>query len=138
MQAKLQRRHQELTQATPDQPVYFKVAGKCLKRSVYGLGSLGRKKRIYADPSASTSQVSPMVPRSEFDNVAKQLRQVVRFMLSQFGMTMDRVGLSQPPPPPPSPPPPPHELQEAQTDPADPARQQDNVDREMQDWLTRD
>ncbi|KAK9132296.1 hypothetical protein Scep_011824 [Stephania cephalantha] len=76
-----------------------------------------------------------MVPRSEFDSVAKQLRQVVAFMQRQFGMTMDGAGLSQPHPPPP---PPPHEQHQAQTDPADPPQQQDNVDREMQDWLTRD
>ncbi|KAK9148970.1 hypothetical protein Scep_007727 [Stephania cephalantha] len=60
--AKLQRRRQELTQTTPDQPVddeavYYKVAGECPKGRVYGLGSLGRKKRRYADADASTSQV---------------------------------------------------------------------------------
>ncbi|KAK9167354.1 hypothetical protein Scep_002545 [Stephania cephalantha] len=59
--AKLQRRRHELTQTTPDQPVddeavYYKVAGECPKGRVYSLGSLGRKKRIYADPDASTSQ----------------------------------------------------------------------------------
>ncbi|KAK9100758.1 hypothetical protein Scep_024188 [Stephania cephalantha] len=81
MQAQLYRRRQELTQATPDQPVddeavYYNVAGECPKGRVYGLRSLGRKKRRYVDPGASTSQ-------------------------RQFGMTMDGVGLSQPPPPPP-------------------------------------
>ncbi|KAK9133387.1 hypothetical protein Scep_012915 [Stephania cephalantha] len=55
-------------------------------------------------------------------------------ILRQFGMTMDGAGLSQPQPPPP----PPHEQQKPQTDPADPPHQHDNVDREMQDWLTRD
>ncbi|KAK9100691.1 hypothetical protein Scep_024121 [Stephania cephalantha] len=80
-----------------------------------------------------------MVPRSEFDSVAEQLRHVVAFMQRQFGMTMDGAGLSQPQPPPPPPPPPPHEHQEPpQVDPADPPQQQDNVEREMQDWLTRD
>ncbi|KAK9099336.1 hypothetical protein Syun_026381 [Stephania yunnanensis] len=59
-QTKLQRRRQELTQTTPDQPVddeamYYKVAGECPKGRVYGLGSLGRKKRIYVDADASTS-----------------------------------------------------------------------------------
>ncbi|KAK9118868.1 hypothetical protein Scep_016961 [Stephania cephalantha] len=50
-------------------------------------------------------------------------------------MTMDGAGLSQPQPPPP----PPHEQQQPpQIDPADPHQQQDNVEREMQDWLTRD
>ncbi|KAK9089436.1 hypothetical protein Scep_028518 [Stephania cephalantha] len=62
MQAKLQRRCQELTQTTPDQlvddeAVYYKVAGECPKGRVYGLESLGRKKTRYADADASTSQV---------------------------------------------------------------------------------
>ncbi|KAK9100682.1 hypothetical protein Scep_024112 [Stephania cephalantha] len=78
-EAKLQRRRQELTQATPDQPV---------------------------DDEAV------------YYNVA------------------DAAGLSQPHPPPP---PPPHEQQQPpQIDPADPPQQQDNVDRDTQDWLTRD
>ncbi|KAK9106857.1 hypothetical protein Syun_022868 [Stephania yunnanensis] len=43
--AKLQRRRQELTQTTPDQPVddeavYYKVAGDCPKGCVYNLKSL--------------------------------------------------------------------------------------------------
>ncbi|KAK9118512.1 hypothetical protein Scep_016605 [Stephania cephalantha] len=50
---RLQMRRQELTQATPDQSVddeavYLKAAGECPKGRVYGLGSLGRKKRRYA------------------------------------------------------------------------------------------
>ncbi|KAK9088752.1 hypothetical protein Scep_027834 [Stephania cephalantha] len=50
-----------------------------------------------------------------------------------------RSSLSQPQPPPPPPPPPPHDQQQPpQIDPADPPQQQDNVEREMQDWLTRD
>ncbi|KAK9142398.1 hypothetical protein Syun_011798 [Stephania yunnanensis] len=75
-----------------------------------------------------------MVPCSEFDNVAEQLHQVVAFMQRKFGMTINGAGLSQP-----QPPPPPHEQQQPpQVDPADPPRQQDNVDRDMQEWLTRD
>ncbi|KAK9157506.1 hypothetical protein Scep_004080 [Stephania cephalantha] len=98
-EAKLQRRCLELTQATLDQPVddeavYFNVAGECPKGRVYGLGSLGRKNRRYADPGASTFQMPEMVPRSEFDSVAEQLRQVVAFMQRQFGMTMDGASLS--------------------------------------------
>ncbi|KAK9107413.1 hypothetical protein Syun_023424 [Stephania yunnanensis] len=97
--AKLQQRCQELTQDTPDQPVddvsmYYNVAGECPKGRVYGLGSLGRKKRIYADSGASISQLPEMVPRSEFDSVAEQLRQVVAFMQRQFGMTIDGADLS--------------------------------------------
>ncbi|KAK9083332.1 hypothetical protein Scep_029803 [Stephania cephalantha] len=140
--AKLQMRRFELTQATPDQLVddeamYLNVAGECPKGRVYGLGSLGRKKRRYADPGASTSQMPEMVTRAEFDIVAEQLRKVMAFMHQQFGMTMEGAGLSQPQPPPP--PPPPHDQQQPpQIDPADPQQQQDNVEREMQDWLTRD
>ncbi|KAK9083795.1 hypothetical protein Scep_030266 [Stephania cephalantha] len=60
-EGKLQRKRQELTQTTPDQPmdneaVYYKVAGECPKGRVYSLRSLGRKKRRYVDPDASTSQ----------------------------------------------------------------------------------
>ncbi|KAK9148269.1 hypothetical protein Scep_007026 [Stephania cephalantha] len=103
----------ELTQATPNQPVdeevvYYKVASECPRGRVYGLRSLGRKKRRYADPGASTSQMPKMVSCSEFDSVAEQLRQGVAFMQRQFGMAMYRVGLSQPHPPSP---PPPHEQQ---------------------------
>ncbi|KAK9121589.1 hypothetical protein Syun_019206 [Stephania yunnanensis] len=59
--AKLQRIRQEVTQTTPDQPVddeavYYKVVGECSEGRVYGLWSLGRKKRRYTDPDASTSQ----------------------------------------------------------------------------------
>ncbi|KAK9086674.1 hypothetical protein Syun_029068 [Stephania yunnanensis] len=66
MQAKLQRRRHELTQTTPDQPVddeavYYKVKCECPKGRVYGLGSLGRKKRRYADADASTSQLVKVV-----------------------------------------------------------------------------
>ncbi|KAK9170132.1 hypothetical protein Syun_002272 [Stephania yunnanensis] len=62
-EAKLQRRCQDLIQTTPDQPVdneavYYKVVGECPKGRVYSLRSLGRKKRKYVDPDASTSQLS--------------------------------------------------------------------------------
>ncbi|KAK9125557.1 hypothetical protein Scep_014403 [Stephania cephalantha] len=81
---RLQRRRLELTQATSDQPVddetvYLNVAGECPKGRVYGLGSLGRKKRRYADPGASTSQMPEMVTRAEFDIVAEQLRKFTLF-----------------------------------------------------------
>ncbi|KAK9139624.1 hypothetical protein Scep_009305 [Stephania cephalantha] len=71
-----------------------------------------------------------MVPRVKFDDVAKQLRQVVAFMQRQFGITKDGVGLSQPPPPPPQ------EYQQAQKDTADPPQQLDNVDQETQYYVT--
>ncbi|KAK9101130.1 hypothetical protein Scep_024560 [Stephania cephalantha] len=66
--AKLVRRREEHTQATPDQPIdeeqlYYDAAGVCPKGRVYGLGSLARKTRRYADPGASTSP-EPMVRRS--------------------------------------------------------------------------
>ncbi|KAK9118239.1 hypothetical protein Scep_016332 [Stephania cephalantha] len=52
----------EATQTTSDQPVddeavYYKVAGKCPNGRVYSLRSLGRKKRRYVDPDASTSEM---------------------------------------------------------------------------------
>ncbi|KAK9168707.1 hypothetical protein Syun_000847 [Stephania yunnanensis] len=77
--AQLQRRRQELTHATLDQPmddetVYYNVVSECPKGRVNGLGSFGRKKRRYADPGASTSQVSLMIPCLELDNVVEQLR----------------------------------------------------------------
>ncbi|KAK9163486.1 hypothetical protein Syun_004388 [Stephania yunnanensis] len=116
-----------------DEAVCFNVVGKCPKGRVYSLGSLGRKKKRYPDPSASTSQMPEIVPHSEFDSVAEQLQQVVVFMQRQFGMSMDGAGLSQLQPPPP------HEHQQPpQVDLVDPPQQQDNVEREMQDWLTRD
>ncbi|KAK9135227.1 hypothetical protein Syun_014557 [Stephania yunnanensis] len=113
MQDRLQMRRQELTQDTPDQSVddeavYLNVAGECPKGRVYDLRSLGRKKRRYADPGASTSQMPEMVPRAEFDIVAEQLRKVMEFMHQHLGMNMDGAGISQPQPPPP-PPPPPHD-----------------------------
>ncbi|KAK9088870.1 hypothetical protein Scep_027952 [Stephania cephalantha] len=48
--AKLVRRREEHTQATPDQPIdeeqlYYDAAGVCPKGRVYGLGSLTKKKR---------------------------------------------------------------------------------------------
>ncbi|KAK9085373.1 hypothetical protein Sjap_025784 [Stephania japonica] len=79
------RRCQELTQATPDQSVddeavYLNVVGECPKGRVYGLGSLGRKKRRYVDLGASTSEMPDMVPRAEFNVVLEQLRKVMEFM----------------------------------------------------------
>ncbi|KAK9113961.1 hypothetical protein Syun_020758 [Stephania yunnanensis] len=105
----LQRRHQELTQATPDQSVddeavYLNVAGECPKGRVYDLGSLGRNNRRYADPGASTSQMPDMVPRAEFNVVVEQLRKVMEFMHQHLGMNMDGASLSQQQPPPPPPP----------------------------------
>ncbi|KAK9121093.1 hypothetical protein Syun_018710 [Stephania yunnanensis] len=141
-QDRLQMRRQELTQATPDQPVddeavYLNVVGECPKGHVYGLGSVGRKKRRYANPGASTSQMPETVPRAEFDIVADQLRKVMAFMHQQFGMTMDGAGLSQPQPPLPPPPPPPDKQQLPQIDPADPPQQGDNVEREAQECYIR-
>ncbi|KAK9132326.1 hypothetical protein Scep_011854 [Stephania cephalantha] len=103
----------EVTQATPeqsvdDEAVYLNVAGESSKGRVYGLGSVGRKKRRYGAPGASTSQTPDVVPRAEFDVVAEQLRKVMEFMHQRLGMDMDEIGLAQQQPPPPPPPPPPH------------------------------
>ncbi|KAK9087157.1 hypothetical protein Syun_029551 [Stephania yunnanensis] len=89
---RLQRRRLELTLATPDQSVdeeavYLNVASECPKGRVYGLGSLGRKKRRYAYPGASTSQMPDMVPRSEFNVVAEQLRK--RDPIGRFGSSIE-------------------------------------------------
>ncbi|KAK9142251.1 hypothetical protein Syun_011651 [Stephania yunnanensis] len=59
------RLQKEASGADPDytglaggiEAVYYKVAGECPKGRVYSLRSLGRKKRRYVDPDASTSQV---------------------------------------------------------------------------------
>ncbi|KAK9129848.1 hypothetical protein Sjap_010335 [Stephania japonica] len=132
---RLQSRRQELTQATPeqsvdDEAVYLNVAGECSKGRVYGLGSVGRKKRRYGTPGASTSQTPDVVPRAEFNVVAEQLRKVMNFMYQRLGMDMDEIGLAQQQPPPPPPPPPPHDQQQPpQIDPADPPQQGDNVGR---------
>ncbi|KAK9146369.1 hypothetical protein Sjap_006272 [Stephania japonica] len=133
---RLQSRRQELTQATPeqsvdDEAVYLNVAGECSKGRVYGLGSVGRKKRRYGTPGASTSQTPDVVPRAEFDVVAEQLRKVMNFMHQHLGMDMDEIGLAQQQPPPPPPTPPPHDQRmPPQIDPADPPQQGDNVGRE--------
>ncbi|KAK9144303.1 hypothetical protein Sjap_004206 [Stephania japonica] len=73
--------------------LHYDVVGDCPKGRVFGLGSLGSWKRKYDDLGASTSQ-EPMVPCLKFDNIAKQLRQVMTFMQSQFAMTMNGVGPS--------------------------------------------
>ncbi|KAK9111420.1 hypothetical protein Scep_018939 [Stephania cephalantha] len=69
--AKHQRRRQELTQTTPDQPLdddeaVLLVAGDRPKGCVYSLRSLWRKKRRYVDPDASTSQVLAQRRMSNF------------------------------------------------------------------------
>ncbi|KAK9105830.1 hypothetical protein Scep_022674 [Stephania cephalantha] len=111
---RLQSRRQEVTQATPeqsvdDEAVYLNVAGESSKGRVYGLGSVGRKKRRYGAPGASTSR-RRMWCAGEFDVVAEQLRKVMEFMHRRLGMDMDEIGLAQSQqPPPPPPPPPPHD-----------------------------
>ncbi|KAK9119031.1 hypothetical protein Scep_017124 [Stephania cephalantha] len=75
----LVRRRQEHTQATPDQAIdeeqpYYDVVEVYPKRRVYGLKSIARKKRRYADLGASTSQ-QPMVRRSEFGAIVQRLAQ---------------------------------------------------------------
>ncbi|KAK9149307.1 hypothetical protein Scep_008064 [Stephania cephalantha] len=106
----------EHTQATPDQLIdeeqlYYDAAGVCPKGRVYGIGSLARKTRGYADPSASTSQ-KPM---------------------SQLGMRMDfGANTSQAPPPPP----PQEHHQQVGMDPAcSPQQQHDDDDRDNPNWV---
>ncbi|KAK9121616.1 hypothetical protein Syun_019233 [Stephania yunnanensis] len=54
IQAEIMRRHEEHTQATPDQPIdekqlYYDAAEECSKGRVYGLGSLAKMTRRYED-----------------------------------------------------------------------------------------
>ncbi|KAK9155844.1 hypothetical protein Sjap_003324 [Stephania japonica] len=51
-------------QSVDDEAVYLNVAGECSKGRVYGLGSVGRKKRRYGTPGASTSRAPDVVPRA--------------------------------------------------------------------------
>ncbi|KAK9127862.1 hypothetical protein Syun_016659 [Stephania yunnanensis] len=104
------------TRATPeqsvdDEAVYLNVAGESSKGRVYGLGSVGRKKRRYGAPGASTSRDAGCGAAGEFNIVAEQLRKVMEFMHQRLGMDMDEIGLAQQQPPPPPPPPPPHDQQ---------------------------
>ncbi|KAK9132412.1 hypothetical protein Scep_011940 [Stephania cephalantha] len=104
--AKLVRRREEHTQATPyhlidKEQLYYDAAGVCPIGRVYGFGLLARKTRRYADPSSSTSQ-EPMVRRSEFDAVVQRLAQFEAFVQSQLGMCMNfDANTSRTPPPPP-------------------------------------
>ncbi|KAK9125589.1 hypothetical protein Scep_014435 [Stephania cephalantha] len=86
------------------------------------------------DPGASTSRMLGYGARSSSMSF-EQLRKVMEFMHQHLGMNMDGAGLSQQQPPPP----PPHDQQQPpQIDPVDPPQQGDNVERETQEWLTRD
>ncbi|KAK9107244.1 hypothetical protein Syun_023255 [Stephania yunnanensis] len=97
---------------------------------------LHRTNRWMMKRCTSMWRMPEMVLRAEFDIIVDQLRKVMAFMHQQFGMTMDGAGLSQPQPPPP---PPPHDQQlPPQIDPPDPPQQGDHVERETQEWLTRD
>ncbi|KAK9090888.1 hypothetical protein Sjap_024065 [Stephania japonica] len=93
--SEVERRREELTQATLDQPVdemqlYYDALGIALRGRVYGLGSYCSKKKIFGNPGASTSQ------------------------------STSRVLL----PPLPLPPPPEDQPQQARMDPTDPPEQQ--------------
>ncbi|KAK9148667.1 hypothetical protein Scep_007424 [Stephania cephalantha] len=133
--SKLVRKREEHTHATPDQPtdeeqLYCDAARDCLKEHVYGLGSLAKRKRRYADPGASMSR-EPMVRRSEFDAVVQRLVQFEAFMQSQLGMCMDfGVNTSQAPP---SPPPQEHHQQVGMDPTCAPQQQHDNDDRDNLD-----
>ncbi|KAK9118791.1 hypothetical protein Scep_016884 [Stephania cephalantha] len=135
--AKLVRRCEEHTQATPDQSIdeeqlYYDAAGSCPKGRVYGLGSLVRKTRRYVDPGASTSQ-EPMVRRSEFDAVVQRLARFEAFVQSHLGMRMDfGAKTSQAPPPPP---PQEHHQQVGMDIACSLQQQHDDDDRDNLDWV---
>ncbi|KAK9080999.1 hypothetical protein Syun_030679 [Stephania yunnanensis] len=134
---RLQSRRQELTQATPeqsvdDEAVYLNVAGESSKGRVYGLGSVGRKKRRYGTPGASTSQTPDVVPRASSMSLRNNYE---RLCTSCNKYSWDGHGRNRPSsrhqPPPPPPPPPPHDQRmPPQIDPVDPPQQGDNVGRE--------
>ncbi|KAK9158096.1 hypothetical protein Scep_004670 [Stephania cephalantha] len=132
----LVRRREEHTQETPNQPIdeeqlYYNAMGVCPKGRVYGLGSLARKTRRYADPGASTSQEA-RVRRSEFDTVVQRLAQFEAFLQSQLGMRMDfGANTSQAPPPPP----PQEHHQQVGMDPTCSPQQHDDDDRDNPDWV---
>ncbi|KAK9109951.1 hypothetical protein Sjap_018011 [Stephania japonica] len=110
-------RTSEATRATPeqsvdDEAVYLNVAGECSKGRVYGLGSVGRKKRGDTELLVLARRDAGCGAAGEFDVVAEQLRKVMNFMHQRLGMDMDEIGLAQQQPPPPPPPPPPHDQQQ--------------------------
>ncbi|KAK9084970.1 hypothetical protein Sjap_025381 [Stephania japonica] len=89
----------EATRATPeqsvdDEAVYLNVAGECFKGHVYGLGSVGRKKRRY-ELLVLARRDAGCGAAGEFDVVAEQLRKVMNFMHRRLGMDMDEIGLAQ-------------------------------------------
>ncbi|KAK9105485.1 hypothetical protein Scep_022329 [Stephania cephalantha] len=93
--------HATPNQSIDEEQLYYDAAGVYPKGHVYGLRSLVKKKKRYADPGASTSQES-MVRHSEFDAVVQRLTQFEAFVQSQLGMRMDfGANTSQAPPPPP-------------------------------------
>ncbi|KAK9104944.1 hypothetical protein Scep_021788 [Stephania cephalantha] len=121
--AKLVRRREEHTQATPNQPIdekqlYYDAAGVCLKGRVCGLGSFARKKRRYAYP------------------VVQRLAQFEAFVQSQLGMSIDfGANTSQAPPPPP----PQEHHQQVGMDPAcSPQQQHDDDDKDNPDWVNEE
>ncbi|KAK9125693.1 hypothetical protein Scep_014539 [Stephania cephalantha] len=106
--AKLVMRHEEHTQATPDQPI--------------------DEEQLYYDAAGE-----PMVRRSEFDAVVQRLAQFEAFVQSQLGMRMDfGANTSQAPPPPPSQ----EHHQQVGMDPAcSPQQQHYDDDRHNFDWM---
>ncbi|KAK9128268.1 hypothetical protein Syun_017065 [Stephania yunnanensis] len=78
------------------------------------------------------------VLRWRIRSASKPRYSVVSLMLWVKDLELDGASLSQPQPPPPPPPPPHDQQQPSQIDPADPPQQGDNVERETQEWLTRD
>ncbi|KAK9142749.1 hypothetical protein Syun_012149 [Stephania yunnanensis] len=76
--------HDEHTRATPDQSIdeaqlYYDATWVCLKGRVYGLESLAKKKRRYANPGASTSQ-ELKVRHLEFDALVQKLAKFEAFV----------------------------------------------------------
>ncbi|KAK9168645.1 hypothetical protein Syun_000785 [Stephania yunnanensis] len=84
-----------LDRSVDEEQLYYDVTRDWPKGRVYGLRSLGSRKRGYGNPCAST-----MVRHTQFDVVVQMLAQFAAFVRCQLGMRMDfKVSTSQAPPP---------------------------------------
>ncbi|KAK9121317.1 hypothetical protein Syun_018934 [Stephania yunnanensis] len=78
-----------------DEAVYLNVAGESSKGRVYGLGSVGRKKRRYGAPVLARRR-RRMWCRGRVRCRYEQLRKVMDFIMHGVsGMDMDEIGLAQ-------------------------------------------
>ncbi|KAK9085657.1 hypothetical protein Sjap_026068 [Stephania japonica] len=90
-------------QSVDDEAVYLNVAGECPEGRVYGLGSLGRKKRRYARSWCYHVRDAGYGAACEFNVVASNYERLWSSCKKDLGMNMDGAAYlkEQPPPPPP-------------------------------------